>query len=63
VLVDDGRLILKRGQRRERLIPLSGNQFRRTYEPVATLAFVETDSQWVLQGPFGNYVKNSNIRN
>ncbi len=55
VSLDQGRLYLHRGGRREHLVPVTSRHFRRRHEPVATLAFVEFDGEQFLQAPFGNY--------
>jgi CubicO group peptidase (beta-lactamase class C family) len=58
VVFDQGRLYLVRGAGRQHLIPLRQRHFRRPFEPVATIAFIEDDEQQLhLQGPFGNYVR------
>ena len=63
VLKVDGRSVLERGRRREHLVPMGDNKFRRSFEPVATSIFVQSQGQWFLQGPFGNYVKIRNTKN
>jgi len=43
------------GGKRRQLIPVTARLFRRSGDPVATIAFIENDGDLYLQGDFGNY--------
>ncbi|WP_455235029.1 serine hydrolase domain-containing protein [Thiogranum longum] len=56
VILQDGRLYtIGAGRDQRELLPVNRHHFRRTHEPVATIAFVEHDGELYLQGDFGNY--------
>ena len=56
VIVDGTKLITRDEEGRARdLLPVSDRWFRRSYESVATTAFIDHGGELYLQGPVGNY--------
>jgi CubicO group peptidase (beta-lactamase class C family) len=55
--IDGGELIFVKGSRRQRLIPMGQNRFRRPGEPVVSAVFVSYEGRLYLQGELGNFVR------
>ncbi|MEM9533983.1 MAG: serine hydrolase domain-containing protein [Pseudomonadota bacterium] len=55
VTLQGSRLYLQRSGETQHLVPQGRWQFRRRFEPVATIAFIPQEGGLLLQGPFGNF--------
>lgn len=55
VVFEDGTLYTQSENGRRLLVPVTTRLFRRTEQPIATIAFIEQDGDIFLQGDFGNY--------
>ncbi len=55
IVFAEGRLYRQNKGRREHLIPTSAWLFRRSYEPMPSMAFIPTSEGMELQGTFGNF--------
>jgi CubicO group peptidase (beta-lactamase class C family) len=60
VTVENDRLVTTRtGGKSRELIPVASNQFRRPHQSVATTVFVTENGKLYLQGPIGNYARDT----
>ncbi|MEO2175083.1 MAG: serine hydrolase domain-containing protein [bacterium] len=54
---DQGELYTIQGGRRRKLIAVSSTHFRRSNDPVATIAIIQNGAEYTLQGDLGNFKK------
>jgi CubicO group peptidase (beta-lactamase class C family) len=57
ILIEAGGLVFQRGDRRQRLIPVAVDRFRRPGDPAVSVIFAEQDDVLYLQGELGNYAR------
>jgi len=55
--IERGELTFVKGNRRQRLIPMGQNRFRRPGDPVVSVVFVSHEGRLYLQGELGNFVR------